>query len=47
MMAQLLTPAGRVGDPSEVASVVSFLASDDSSFVNGECISVSGGYLMA
>lgn len=47
MMALLLTPAGRVGDPSEVASVVSFLSSDDSSFVNGECISVSGGFLMA
>lgn len=47
MMALLLTPAGRVGNPSEVASVVSFLSSDDSSFVNGECISVSGGFLMA
>ncbi|MCD8510603.1 MAG: 3-oxoacyl-ACP reductase FabG [Bacillus sp. (in: Bacteria)] len=46
MMATMLTPAGRAGDPSEVASVVSFLVSDDSSFVNGECISVSGGYLM-
>lgn len=45
-MALLLTPAGRMGDPSEVASVVSFLSSDDSSFVNGECISVSGGFLM-
>ncbi|UOE94724.1 3-oxoacyl-ACP reductase FabG [Alkalihalobacillus sp. LMS39] len=47
MMALMLTPAGRVGDPAEVASVVSFLSSDDSSFVNGECISVSGGFLMA
>ncbi|HAM81758.1 3-oxoacyl-ACP reductase FabG [Ornithinibacillus bavariensis] len=47
MMSLLLTPAGRVGKPSEVAAVVSFLASDDSSFVNGECISVSGGFLMA
>ncbi|CAG9622679.1 3-oxoacyl-ACP reductase FabG [Sutcliffiella rhizosphaerae] len=46
MMAQLLTPAGRMGKPSEVASVVSFLSSDDSSYVNGECICVSGGYLM-
>lgn len=45
-MATLLTPAGRMGDPAEVASVVSFLTSDDSSFVNGECISVSGGFLM-
>lgn len=45
-MATMLTPAGRMGDPAEVASVVAFLASDDSSFVNGECISVSGGFLM-
>ncbi|PIC82688.1 3-oxoacyl-ACP reductase FabG [Sporosarcina sp. P1] len=45
-MATMLTPAGRMGDPSEVASVVAFLSSDDSSFVNGECISVSGGFLM-
>ncbi|MEV9641436.1 3-oxoacyl-ACP reductase FabG [Mammaliicoccus sciuri] len=45
-MATLLTPVGRMGDPSEVASVVSFLSSDDSSFVTGECISVSGGFLM-
>ncbi|WP_042357001.1 3-oxoacyl-ACP reductase FabG [Bacillus rubiinfantis] len=46
MMAIMLTPAGRMGNPEEVASVVSFLSSDDSSYVNGECISVSGGYLM-
>lgn len=45
-MALMLCPAGRVGNPSEVASVVSFLASDDSSFVNGECIKVCGGFLM-
>ncbi|PIC96846.1 3-oxoacyl-[acyl-carrier-protein] reductase [Sporosarcina sp. P26b] len=45
-MATMLTPAGRMGDPAEVASVVSFLTSADSSFVNGECISVSGGFLM-
>lgn len=45
-MATMLTPAGRMGDPSEVASVVAFLSSDDSSFVNGECISVSGGFVM-
>ncbi|PIC77535.1 3-oxoacyl-ACP reductase FabG [Sporosarcina sp. P19] len=45
-IATMLTPSGRMGDPAEVASVVAFLASDDSSFVNGECISVSGGFLM-
>ena len=36
-------PAKRLAQPSEIASVVSFLSSDDSSFVNGECIVVSGG----
>ncbi|RAZ79681.1 3-oxoacyl-ACP reductase FabG [Planococcus halotolerans] len=46
MMALMLTPAGRLGDTSEVASVARFLASDDSSFVNGECIQVNGGFLM-
>jgi 3-oxoacyl-[acyl-carrier protein] reductase len=33
----------RVGQPSEVASVIAFLASDDASFVNGQIIYVSGG----
>lgn len=46
-MAVMLTPAGRMGDPSEVASVVAFLSSDDSSFVNGECIHVNGGFIIA
>lgn len=45
-MAIMLCPAARAGNPSEIASVVSFLASDDSSFVNGECIKVCGGFLM-
>jgi len=39
-------PADRLGEPAEVASVVSFLSSDDSSFVTGECIVVSGGSYM-
>ena len=45
--ALMLTPLGRKGDPSEVASVISFLSSDDSSFITGECIQVGGGFLMA
>lgn len=45
-MAVMLTPLSRKGNPSEVASVVSFLASDDSSFITGECIQTGGGFLM-
>ena len=36
-------PLGRVGTPEEVAAVIHFLASDDSSFVTGQCYDVSGG----
>lgn len=34
---------GRVGQPSEIASVIAFLASDDASFVSGQIIYVAGG----
>jgi 3-oxoacyl-[acyl-carrier protein] reductase len=36
-------PMGRLGKPEEIASVVSFLCSDDASYVNGAVIEVSGG----
>lgn len=38
------TPLGRNGDPSEIASVATFLASAESSFVTGIELSVDGGY---
>lgn len=36
-------PLGRFGLPEEVAGVVSFLASGDSSYITGHTISVNGG----
>ncbi|HWA42310.1 MAG TPA: SDR family oxidoreductase [Hypericibacter adhaerens] len=37
------TPIGRCGSPAEVASVVSFLASADASYITGETIYPDGG----
>jgi NAD(P)-dependent dehydrogenase (short-subunit alcohol dehydrogenase family) len=36
-------PMGRIGSPDEIAKVVSFLASDESSFVTGIELFVDGG----
>ena len=38
-------PIGRLGDPSEVANAILFLASDEASFVTGTILPVDGGYL--
>ena len=39
-------PLGRIAESSEVSSVVSFLLSDDSSYITGENINVNGGLYM-
>lgn len=36
-------PAGRLGTPEEVAHLVSFLCSDEASYITGQVISVAGG----
>ena len=36
-------PARRLGGPSEVASIVAFLASDEASYVSGSAYTVDGG----
>ncbi len=41
-----LHPIGRVGQPSEVAAVAAFLASEDASFVTGAELVVDGGLLV-
>jgi NAD(P)-dependent dehydrogenase (short-subunit alcohol dehydrogenase family) len=36
-------PAGRIGSPGEIAATVSFLASDDASYLQGSVVMVDGG----
>ncbi|MCX6182849.1 MAG: 3-oxoacyl-ACP reductase FabG [Bacteroidetes bacterium] len=38
-----MIPAGRVGEPEEVAHLVSFLASSKAAYLTGETISINGG----
>jgi NAD(P)-dependent dehydrogenase (short-subunit alcohol dehydrogenase family) len=38
-------PIGRLGEPSEVANAILFLASDEASFITGAILPVDGGYL--
>ena len=40
---QRLIPLGRFGTPEEVAALIRFLVSDESSFITGQCSDISGG----
>ncbi len=39
-------PAGRLGDPKDVANAVAFLASDEAAYITGETLHVNGGMYM-
>ena len=45
MLSQI--PLARLGEPSEIADVVSFLVSDSAGYITGETIHVNGGMYMA
>ncbi|MBC7131491.1 MAG: acetoacetyl-CoA reductase [Roseovarius sp.] len=42
-----MIPAGRLGQPEEIARCVTFLAADDAGFINGSTISANGGQFFA
>ena len=39
------TPLGRIGSPDEIAGIASFLASNEASYITGQCIYADGGRL--
>jgi len=39
------TPLGRMGEPEEIAEVVTWLCSDAASFVTGHALAADGGYV--
>jgi len=42
-----VTPLGRIGEPEDVAKVITFMASDLASWVTGQVIDASGGWQIA
>ena len=43
-MFESLIPRGKIGRPEEITTIALFLASDDSSYVNGMELAVDGGF---
>lgn len=41
------TPIGRIASPSDIAKVVIFLLSDESSYITGETIVADGGFAVS
>jgi NAD(P)-dependent dehydrogenase (short-subunit alcohol dehydrogenase family) len=38
-----LIPAHRLGEPTEVGELCSFLASDEAGYITGACVTIDGG----
>jgi NAD(P)-dependent dehydrogenase (short-subunit alcohol dehydrogenase family) len=39
-------PTGRLGEPEDIAAMITFLMSDQAGWVTGQVISVNGGFVM-
>ena len=40
------TPSSRIGEPSDIAKAAIWLASEDASYINGQVISINGGFVI-